>query len=252
MLKLRVIPVIDVKGGVVVHAAAGKRESYRPIESKLVASRQPIEIARVLLEKSDAEVIYLADLDSLVDDVAPNGDMIRAVGSLGSQLWLDAAWSKHLDYLHELKEEPIDLRPIFSLEKTSSLSELEHAFDFARKNVEPVFSLDLFAGQLFAQSAELRQMQPLEIVAIVCAIGFRDLIVLEIANVGSGRGPALMELIREIAKRFPEMRITSGGGIRSVKDLLCLQSAGCASALVSTALHQGTIASCDLAQLSAG
>ena len=35
---MRIVPVIDLMGGCVVHARGGRRETYRPIRSALTAS----------------------------------------------------------------------------------------------------------------------------------------------------------------------------------------------------------------------
>ena len=35
---LQILPAIDLRGGMVVHAVAGRREAYRPLVSRLCAS----------------------------------------------------------------------------------------------------------------------------------------------------------------------------------------------------------------------
>jgi len=43
---MRVIPVIDLKGGVAVHAVRGERERYRPVRSRIAAGSDPVELTR--------------------------------------------------------------------------------------------------------------------------------------------------------------------------------------------------------------
>ena len=45
---MRVIPVIDLKGGAAVHAVRGERERYRPLDSTLAAGSDPVEVARAV------------------------------------------------------------------------------------------------------------------------------------------------------------------------------------------------------------
>ena len=48
MLKstFRVIPVLDVKDGLAVHAVGGQRSHYRPVRSLLHPSADPLDLAR--------------------------------------------------------------------------------------------------------------------------------------------------------------------------------------------------------------
>ena len=49
MSVVELIPVIDLKGGQVVRAQFGRRDDYRPIQSPLSATSDPIDVARGLL-----------------------------------------------------------------------------------------------------------------------------------------------------------------------------------------------------------
>jgi phosphoribosylformimino-5-aminoimidazole carboxamide ribotide isomerase len=68
----------------------------------------------------------------------------------------------------------------------------------------------------------------------------REVIVLDLARVGSGAGPDFA-LVRELCARFPKLELLAGGGVRDVADLRALAEAGAAGALVATALHSGAI-----------
>ena len=68
---MRIIPVLDVMGGIVVRAVAGRRSEYRPLVSKLTTSVEPAEVARTLLAKSGADELRLAaDASSLTHPMA--------------------------------------------------------------------------------------------------------------------------------------------------------------------------------------
>ena len=78
--------------------------------------------------------------------------------------------------------------------------------------------------------------------------GLRELIVLDLARVGSGAGPDVGAVAR-IHAAFPDLELLAGGGVRDAGDLRALRAAGAAGALVSTALHGGVIGRRELAEL---
>ena len=49
----RVIPVLDIKNGQAVHAVAGIRSHYRPLQSILHPSCEPLELARAYRDLLD-------------------------------------------------------------------------------------------------------------------------------------------------------------------------------------------------------
>src|SRR5438445_9777678 len=61
-VSFRVIPVIDLKGGMAVHAVGGRRDQYRPLRSVWQGSPSPIELAAALRSGLGIDCIYLADL----------------------------------------------------------------------------------------------------------------------------------------------------------------------------------------------
>jgi uncharacterized protein related to proFAR isomerase len=75
-------------------------------------------------------------------------------------------------------------------------------------------------------------------VALLHRPGLREVIVLDLARVGSGAGPDVAA-IAEIHAAFPGLQLLAGGGVRDAADLRALARAGAAGALVATALHRG-------------
>jgi uncharacterized protein related to proFAR isomerase len=86
--ELRIIPVIDVMDGIVVHAVAGRREHYLPLRSRLTRSVEPFEVARAMLDATDAKEMYVADLDGLMRGV-PNAGLRELAERLNAEVWLD-------------------------------------------------------------------------------------------------------------------------------------------------------------------
>src|SRR5262245_39342414 len=86
---VRIIPVLDLLGGVAVHAIAGNRQDYRPLASHWCESADPVAVAKAMRQRCGFEEIYLADLDAILGR-PPNAGLYRELQSLGFRLWLDA------------------------------------------------------------------------------------------------------------------------------------------------------------------
>ncbi|HKM59743.1 MAG TPA: HisA/HisF-related TIM barrel protein, partial [Candidatus Bathyarchaeia archaeon] len=61
---MKVIPVIDILNGIVVHAVRGKRREYQPLQSSICNSIEPLEIAKTFKTLGFSE-LYIADLDAI-------------------------------------------------------------------------------------------------------------------------------------------------------------------------------------------
>ena len=75
---MQIIPVIDIRNGVVMRARAGDRDSYRPIASPLAATSAPVDVVAGFLTLHPFEKIYIADLDA----IEGSGDNRREIGAL--------------------------------------------------------------------------------------------------------------------------------------------------------------------------
>ena len=62
---MEIIPVIDLMGGVVVHARMGQRNAYRPIATPLSPTSDPLDVTRGLMSVYPFTSIYAADLDAI-------------------------------------------------------------------------------------------------------------------------------------------------------------------------------------------
>ena len=77
------------------------------------------------------------------------------------------------------------------------------------------------------------------------------MIVLDLAGVGVDAGVSTVPLCRRLHRSFPQLRLITGGGVRSVDDLRELQGLGIEGVLAASALHNGTIGRRELEQLAA-
>jgi len=231
---MEVIPVIDLKGGQVVHARAGDRDSYRPIATPLSKSARPDDVVSGLLRLFPFRRLYVADLDAIAgqgDHDAVLGDL--AVAHPGLDLWVDngagtlAAASAWLG------------RDIGHVVLGSESQAGTEAIGALRGHSRVVLSLDL-RGDAFQGPA-----------AILGDTGLwpARVIVMTLARVGARKGPDV-ERLATILGRAPDRHVYAAGGVRSVADLTRLAELGAAGALVATALHAGRITARDLESLA--
>ncbi len=93
-----VIPALDLKDGLVVHAKAGNRVDYRPVESPFGAADDPAAIARGLLVATGSPSLYVADLDA-ISGTGNHFELVRGLSYAlpGVTLWIDAGFSDVAD-----------------------------------------------------------------------------------------------------------------------------------------------------------
>ena len=214
MARVRVVGVIDLKGGTAVHAVRGERERYRPLGD-------PLAIARGL----PVEELYVADLDAITG-AGDNAEVIRALAR-EARVMVDAGVS-----------EPERARALLELGVDRVVVGTETLADADALLPGAVLSVDLRDGRTLSRDPRLAGLPALDAVARLNRPGLREVIVLDLARVGSGAGPDVAA-IAEIHAAFPELELLAGGGVRDAADMRALAGAGAAGALVGTALHRG-------------
>jgi phosphoribosylformimino-5-aminoimidazole carboxamide ribotide isomerase len=237
---LRVIPVLDLKGGQAVHAVRGQREGYRPVHSVLAGSADPLDLGRGLVTRLGARECYVADLDAIAG-LADHGPVIRALAGLGLDVWLDAGIATAADA--ERARELGVARVIIGTETLRDPRELGAIVEgLGGRGPTCVLSLDLRDGRLLGGGPDVTQLGVGALVTLAWKADIRSFIVLDLARVGSGEGPQL-GAARELRRAFPEAELVIGGGVRDAADLAALAGEGFQAALVATALHRGVLTS---------
>ena len=240
---MRVIPVIDLKGGVAVHAVRGDRQRYRPLQSRIAQGSDPVNVMRALRERLGLDELYVADLDAIAggpgrpDVVAALAREARAMVDAG------AAAAAAVARLLEMGVARVVIG-------TESLPGAE-AFRQLRAELPDaplVLSLDLRGRRVVSPDPALAAIGPADALARLADAGAREAVVLDLARVGSCGGPDVT-LLRELHGHFPDVQLLAGGGVRHAGDLRALAAAGAAGALVATALHGGAIGADDLRAL---
>jgi len=238
-----IVPTLDLAGGRAVHARGGDRSRYQLVESALCpeAPGDPLALARAY-RRLGCTTCYVADLDAITAG-SPQGTLLGQLADshdgFGTGLVLDAGVS-----------DPASARRIVELGASRIVVGLETLRSFddlaaivgAMGEDRVVFSLDLRDG---VPIRHLRlpappRATPVELAELALQAGVTTILLLDLARVGTGRGVDL-GLVAQLRERLPEVGLWVGGGIRSARDFDALAAAGCASAVVGTALHAGAI-----------
>ena len=231
-MDFRLVFVMDLLNGEVVHAQRGERDLYKPIHqfSVVVSSSDPVQI----LEQLRPAEVYVADLNRLMK----TGDN-RATLTALRERFLDVKIM--LEYgirgMADLETAAAaDLADTFVLgTETASLALIA---DASSAGIPVSVSLDLFERAVLAEDQKLKR-DPLAVVETLNAYSLTDLIVLDLNRVGTKSGLDLEFLARAAA--ISEHALLCGGGVRSMNDLIKLKKRGIAGALVATAVHDGSI-----------
>ncbi len=230
------IPVIDLKDGMVVHAREGRREEYRPVQSRLVPGAEPSKIVAALLALHSFRSLYIADLDA----IQRRGDNMASIRAIhrdfpGVELWVDTGMGDRSALGRWLDAKPG--RPVIGSESLLDAGFMSEIRELCTEP-SPVLSLD-YQGDDFKG--------PPTLLAHPERYWPKRVLAMNLQRVGSDRGPDL-GLIVGLAKRVPGCRVYAAGGVRSVEDLEKIAAAGAAGALIASALHDGRIGAVELAR----
>jgi len=220
-----IIPVLDIKGGLVVRARKGERASYRPIETPLSPMAEIADVVAGLRTIFPFPACYAADLDRIEGRAEETGQFGHLTPLLAqSFVWLDAGFCRRSDLEAALAQKGIV--PVLGSESQSD-TELLQAF---HASSQLALSLDFRDDEFLGHPAILADE----------ALWPSRVIVMTLARVGAGKGPDFARL-ETIRKRAGNRAVIAAGGVRNARDLQQLEEMGIAGALVATALHDGTL-----------
>ncbi len=241
---MKILPVLDILNCEVVRGVAGKRQEYRPIQSRLTDSVEPLAVATALSKHFGFSEFYVADLDAILHRRA-HTHLYSQLGRTGVELLVDSGICTCEDAA-EIVSAGV-ARVVAGLETTANPIEIARLVErYGAKHI--VFSLDLMEGRPLSGSGQWSH-DPMQIAQTVFRSGVRQIIVLDLARVGTGAGVPTLELCRRIRREMDFHTIITGGGIRSAADLRLVAESGVDTALVASSLHDGSITPADLRAL---
>ena len=239
---LKIIPVIDILDGVAVHAVKGKRSEYQPLKSVLCASANPLDVALAFKALGFSE-LYVADLDAIMTG-QPNFAVLNQIANAtGLSLMVDAGMAD-LERAEKLVKSNV-AKVIIGTETLPRLSFVREAVESLGKE-RIVVSLDLKGGTVLSGFTLGKFSSPSDLLLEFQRMGVEQVIVLDLARVGSGEGVNTPLLTAALQNRIVSVLV--GGGVRDIADLLELKRMAVSGVLVATALHSGKITLAQLKQ----
>lgn len=234
---MRLIPVMDLRDGLVVHAVKGDREHYRPVTSVLTDTAEPLEVARAFREKLGLSELYIADLNAIQGHGHHRALISRLAQQSEMSLIVDAGASDVASALQVLEA---GASQVIIGAETLTTWETVPAICAAIDPRHLIFSLDMRSGQILSRCPQLITSSPVEVLGLLYRANWREVILLDLSRVGTGTGVD-RALIAEARQMLPQLALIAGGGVRDANELDDLRTAGVAGVLVATALHQGII-----------
>lgn len=231
---MELIPVLDLRGGVVVRAHRGRRQDYQPIRTPLSPTSDPLDVLHGLLTIHPFAAAYVADLDA----IEGSGDHHAVLAALRAQckvsLWVDNGTADRAAAHRFLATD---------LGRLVIGSESQHGLCLVRE-----FTKDARV----ALSLDFRQERFVGPPALVADPGVwpHRVIVMSLSRVGGTAGPDLDRLHAVRAAAGPGRLVYAAGGVRDAHDLAMLAQAGIDGALVASCLHDGRVTQQDLLALS--
>ncbi|MBA8881409.1 HisA/HisF-related TIM barrel protein [Phyllobacterium myrsinacearum] len=221
---MHIIPVLDIKDGLVVRAYMGNRDAYRPIETPLSLTANVLDVAEGLRKLYPFPVFYVAELDAIQCGLAD--DTLKRLKPLfaTADVWLDAGFSDFSQLEQILTMDSVS--PVLGSESQSDACVLEKL----RESPRLILSLDFRGDEFMGPPSILDKADNWPSRIIVMTLG----------RVGANSGPDF-ERLTEIKRRAGNRTVIAAGGIRHTHDLQQLEEMGIPAALVATSLHNGTL-----------
>ena len=222
-----IIPVLDLKEKIAVAGKSGLRDTYEPLQTIYSHNSDPFEICNSL-RLNNTKRIYIADLD-LIEGKGHNIHIVKHI-NLMVPVILDAGVKNYetFKFLIEYAD-----KIIVATETLENIEALEKIFkNFPKERI--IISIDIKNNQLYSKNLKLNLK---EFCKILKKYDPNEIILLDISNVGTGKG--FNEELLEQFKEFKD-KIILGGGINP-QNLKEIQEKGIKKALIGTSLHSGEI-----------
>ncbi len=225
---MKIIPVIDLKDGVVVHARQGMREQYQPISTSLCQSSDIYKVIYAFLGAYDFDTIYIADLNAITHQ----GDHERLITEVlaffpSILFWIDSGYQLPKKY-------PGNHLPVLGSESYND----ETVLELKGFNNRFILSLDYSISEALGAKSLFSDPD----------LWPDTIIIMTLNRVGSHQGPDLDKL-NGFYRRYPHKHFIAAGGVRNIDDLQALKQVGVQQALIASALHSGAIRREDIQNL---
>jgi phosphoribosylformimino-5-aminoimidazole carboxamide ribotide isomerase len=233
-MKFRLIFVMDLLDGVVVHAKRGERDKYEPIShfSSVADTSDPARMIEAIKPKE----VYIADLNNLMGR-GTNKELLKVIRATNRRMRVTVEYGiKSIEDVRDIANGKIANNIILGTE-TASLNVIAEAStsDFG---CDVSVSVDLYNNKVLTRDQKM-MVDPLVLISTLNNYPIQDVIVLELDRVGTKSGINVDFLARAV--ELSEHDILCGGGVRNCEDIAMMKDRGVKGALVATAVHDGSI-----------
>ena len=260
----RIIPVVDLKAGLVVHARRGEREKYQPVNSVLTESAELLPIVAAFKLKLGLTEIYVADLDA-ISSARSHNNLALLTQIVKQRRELNDTVPPLLFMVDAGIATLADAAVVFAagagriVVGTETLASIAALQDIIRQygSQRVMLSLDIRDSHIISPDPELRGLEPPQAIIRLQAAGVEQFILLELSRVGTGTG-LNRQLIQDClavltagagSEQATKPELFIGGGVAGSSDLEWLKQVGVSGALIATALHDGRLTKEDIVNL---
>ncbi|VAX17290.1 Phosphoribosylformimino-5-aminoimidazole carboxamide ribotide isomerase related protein [hydrothermal vent metagenome] len=215
---------MDIMGGEIVRAVAGNRDEYKPVQSPLLSGADPLCFVNHFTAEFNFNLFYIADLDAIMGKGSNFPVIEKLLSSTTVDYWLDAGYKTMDDVSPHPRLTPVIATETF--EMTNTTPDLSKA----------IVSIDTMSGKPIGVN---RSATTTELINRARDIGARRFIFMRLDAVGCGGFE-----VSALPRPGKDESWYSAGGVRSSLDLDKLSAIGYSGALVSTALHNGSLQAC--------
>jgi phosphoribosylformimino-5-aminoimidazole carboxamide ribotide isomerase len=212
---MKLFLAMDLRQNLVVHGKSGQRETYKPLDWGISLTAEPIEYIRTIKPR----YIYIADLDR-IEGTGSHDAMILRIAREVQCCCVDRGCRLPSDFLEG--EHIVNI--VGTETGGGDLSRYPGGF----------LSIDIKNDRVIPCGKE-----PSEVLAAACRWDFDGCIILNVSAVGTGQGINRMTMKK--LRRAYDRPLYYGGGVATTGDLEEISQAGFDGAIVSTAVHRGTI-----------
>lgn len=222
---MQIIPVIDIRKGIVVHAQGGNRHAYPPLQSVLTDSNDVMQVMGDMLEWYPFQQFYIADLDA-IETAVHRPEFYRTLCQqfANVEVWLDAGITSEIDI--QLYSGIEGLKLVIGSETLTTLDLLDNA----ALHQSMILSIDRRNGQVLGHQ-QLMQRD---------ALWTQKTIVMDLDVVGADNGPSY-DWLKSLMQKRQDIAWYAAGGVRNQADLETLQEIKAAGVLIASALHTGKL-----------
>ncbi|MCW7076729.1 MAG: HisA/HisF-related TIM barrel protein [Candidatus Syntrophoarchaeum sp.] len=230
MATFRVIFVIDILNGKVVHAVKGERDTYRQVHltSRIVRTSNPVRLLNVI--KPDET--YIADLNAIMRTSEPSSNT-PIISEIRDRTRTKVILDMGVSCIEELEVASGVSDSVVIGTETASFEIIESA-----SGMGAFLSLDIKNDEVLTDDPGLK-IPPIKLLEAMNSFDLEGVIILNLSNVGTKQGFDLDFL--KACVQISDHPIFLGGGVRGVDDLGLLENIGVSGALVATAIHDGSI-----------